>query len=154
MADLRGPLLENIAFLSQFANRGRALRDPVVNLQPLITRPRQGEASVKRLLNFDQERRLAEAFALVLATNEIAAQVMAICIEQKPDRTGFTVRIATNSGLSDNKQQLFNKIIAAARLEIKSSASPSVYCKGKSSPQQMKTYRYLPRLSRQISHAF
>lgn len=127
MADPRGSLSENIAFLAQFANCGRALADPVVNLQPLITTVERSKKPVRRLLTFNQERRLAEAFALVLATTEKPSQVGAVCIEEKPSGVGFIVRIAENSGSLENKQQAFHRIVNTAKLESKSSRYPSKY---------------------------
>lgn len=116
----RGALSENIAFLAQFANQGRALSDPVINLQPLSNRSERGNTTLQRTLTFNEERRLAESFALVLATNDRASQVGAVCIEEQLCGIGFIVRVAMNSGSLEAKKQLFYRMINAARLDRQS----------------------------------
>jgi len=117
MADPKGALAEKIAFLAQFANRGRTLSDPIIELLPLNNRLGKDDTESKRALTFDEERRLAEAFALILATTDKPSRVGAVCIEEQPNSSGFAVRFAANSGtLEKEKEVLFNKIINAARL--------------------------------------
>jgi hypothetical protein len=120
MADPKGPLAENIAFLSQFANQGRTLSDPVVDLLPLNDRLRKEDTGSKRALTFNEERRLAEAFALILATTDKPSRVGAVCIEELPKSSGLIVRFAANSGTLDRKKIIFHKIINAARFGKKS----------------------------------
>jgi hypothetical protein len=121
MANNRGALAENIAFLSQFANQGRTLTDPIVELLPVNIKPRNEEAECNRVLTFDEERRLAEVFALILATNDKPSRVGAVCIEELSHGSGFIVRFAANSGtLQEEKEIVFNRFINAARLGRKS----------------------------------
>src|SRR6185436_5392953 len=118
MADSKQPLAENIAFLSLFANQGRALTDPVLELLPSNNTQMREDAKTGRLLTFGEERRLAEVFAFILATTEKPSQVGAFCIEEQPNSSGFIVRFATNSATLEAlvaKEVIFQKIIKAAR---------------------------------------
>jgi hypothetical protein len=123
MADPKGPLAENIAFLSQFANQGRTLSDPIVDLLPRNDRLGKEDTKSKRLLTFDEERRLAEVFVFILATTDKPSRVGAVCIEEKPKSCGLIVRFATNSGTLEEKEIVFHKIINAARFGRKPGVS-------------------------------
>ena len=60
-----------------------------------------------RQLPRDRERQLADSFAFISATTDNMEQVMAVCIEEDPDKEGMTVRLASNTGdLSDVTQGL------------------------------------------------
>lgn len=109
-------MVENVAFLEQFARPGRVLADPVVNLQPPVKTVAES-TGLQRSLTFDQERRLAEAFALVLATTDDPNLVGAVCIEEKADGNGLIVRAAANSGSLKGKRMIFDRLLNAARLE-------------------------------------
>ena len=130
MADCSPPgaLTENIAFLAQFANADRAIGDPVVKSAPSHDRVEKEYARVRRILSFNDERKLAEAFTLVLATTKLPKRIIAVCVEQQPDCSGFTIRAATNSGNVGDKTVDFNKMIEAARMEREQKFGGSMSC--------------------------
>ncbi|KAF2427245.1 hypothetical protein EJ08DRAFT_360601 [Tothia fuscella] len=113
-----GALVENISFLNQFANQGRTLSEPFFELLPLKGRLGKDDTEHKRALSFNEERRLAEVFALVLATTDKPSRVVAVCIEEQANCSGIIVRFAANVRTSEEEKViLFNKIINAARCE-------------------------------------
>lgn len=60
-----------------------------------------------RQLSRDRERQLTDSFAFISATTDDMLRVMAVGIEEDPDRNGMTVRLASNTGdLSDVTQGL------------------------------------------------
>jgi hypothetical protein len=107
---------ENIALLAQFPSH---LEEPTTNHVPssFINPSVDG----RRRLKIGEEQRLAEIFALLLATISDPLRVGAVCIEEIPDGSGFTVRTATNTGSQQTRKLAFHRIINAAKLELKSS---------------------------------
>jgi len=71
------------------------------------------------VLTFIKERRLAEVFALILATIDEPARVGAVCIAEQPNHGGFFVRFAMNSGTLQEKDYSIPQNINAAMYERK-----------------------------------
>lgn len=60
-----------------------------------------------RQLSRDRERQLTDSFAFISATTDDMLRVMAVSIEEDPDKKGMTIRLASNTGdLSDITQGL------------------------------------------------
>ena len=58
-----------------------------------------------RQLPPDRERQLIDSFAFISASTDDMLRVMAVSIEEDPDKSGMTVRLASNTGdLSDVTQ--------------------------------------------------
>lgn len=58
-----------------------------------------------RQLPRDRERQLVDSFAFLSATTDDPLRVMAVCIEEDPDKIGMTISLASNTGdLSDVTQ--------------------------------------------------
>ena len=51
-----------------------------------------------RQLSWDRERQLVDSFAFISASTDDMLRVMAVCIEEDPDKQGMTLRIASNTG--------------------------------------------------------
>lgn len=51
-----------------------------------------------RQLSGDRERQLTDSFAFISATTDDMLRVMAVSIEEDPDKKGMTVRMASNTG--------------------------------------------------------
>ena len=77
-------------------------------------RPKENQISgndVKgRQLPLDRERQLVESFAFLSATTDDPRQVMAVCIEEDPDKIGMTIRLASNTGDLSQVTEGFNGI--------------------------------------------
>jgi hypothetical protein len=114
MAYIKPGLTENIALLAQFP---KYLEEPATNQPP--SWPTSKAAGYTRNLTLEQEKRWAETFALLLATTNDPSRVGAVCIEEKPDGSGFVVRTATNTGSQEGRKSTFYRLINAAKLESK-----------------------------------
>ena len=51
-----------------------------------------------RQLSWDRERQLVDSFAFISASTDDMLRVMAVCIEEDPDKQGLTLRLASNTG--------------------------------------------------------
>ncbi len=51
-----------------------------------------------RQLPCERERQLVDSFAFISATTDDPLRVMAVCIEEDSDKTGMTIRLASNTG--------------------------------------------------------
>ena len=108
-------LSENIAFL---ARCGKALEDPTVNDPVSRVRPgRQG--TTDHSLSLREEQRIAEAFALLLATTMNNRTIGAVAIEEKVSGDGLIVRTAVNSGSQEPRIHTFRRLINAAKFSLK-----------------------------------
>ena len=63
-----------------------------------------------RQLSPDRERQLVDSFAFISASTDNMLRVMAVCIEEDPDKTGMTIRLASNTGDLSYVTQGFNSI--------------------------------------------
>ncbi|KAL8800743.1 MAG: hypothetical protein Q9182_004948 [Xanthomendoza sp. 2 TL-2023] len=63
-----------------------------------------------RQLSLDRERQLVDSFAFISASTDNMLRVMAICIEEDPDKIGMTIRLASNTGDLSHVTQGFNSI--------------------------------------------
>lgn len=72
-----------------------------------------------RQLSLDRERQLVDSFAFISASTDNMLRVMAICIEEDPNKTGMTIRLASNIGDLSHVTQGFNS--TARTLELASS---------------------------------
>ena len=111
-----GALSENIAFLAQF---GKTIDKPTVALSRL--QPTKALENEKRhTLTFEEERDMAQVFALLLATTPDSNKIGAVGIEERLGRDGFIVRTAVNSGSQQKRMETFRRLINAARISHKS----------------------------------
>lgn len=84
---------ENVALLALFNPKFEALTRHAL--------PSEGEDCEnvpRRTLTLKDEKKAAEAFAVLFATTDSPDQVGAVCVEETSDGRGLTVRTATNSG--------------------------------------------------------
>ena len=63
-----------------------------------------------RQLSQDRERQLVDNFAFISASSDDMLRVMAVCIEEDPDKAGMTIRLASNTGDLSYVTQGFNDI--------------------------------------------
>ncbi|KAL8724139.1 MAG: hypothetical protein Q9166_008112 [cf. Caloplaca sp. 2 TL-2023] len=70
----------------------------------------RGSYDEGRQLSLDRERQLVDSFAFISASTDNMLRVMAICIEEDPDRIGMTIRLASNTGDLSHVTQGFNGI--------------------------------------------
>ena len=63
-----------------------------------------------RQLSWDRERQLVDSFAFISASTDDVSRVMAVCIEEDPDKQGMTLRLASNTGDLSHVIQGFNGI--------------------------------------------
>ena len=63
-----------------------------------------------RQLPWDRERQLVDSFAFISASTDDMLRVMAVCIEEDPDKQGMTLRLASNTGDLSRVIQGFNGI--------------------------------------------
>ncbi len=77
--------------------------------QPKENRIRRGYNGGRQLRQ-DRERQLADSFAFLSASIDDSALVMAVCIEEDPDKSGLTICLASNSGDLSHVAQGLNGI--------------------------------------------
>ena len=65
--------------------------------QPKENQIREGYDQGRQLPR-NRETQLADSLAFISATTDDMRQVMALCIEEDPDKTGMTIRLASNTG--------------------------------------------------------
>lgn len=99
-----GAITENIALLAVLAHNGK-IESPTDNPIPATL-----ANSAHRILSIRREKDLAEAFAVLLATTDDPSKVGAICVEEKPDKTGLVIRTAVNSGSQEERMRVFRDI--------------------------------------------
>jgi hypothetical protein len=121
MEQSRVALSENIAFLSSLLKNRRALEEPSIN----ALKGQKGIAQDRPGLSFDEEKRTAEAFALLLATTDDRDAIGAVCIEQNPYNSAMILRTAVNSGPQQSRKEVFRRLIDAAKLSLPPSMYPS-----------------------------
>lgn len=63
-----------------------------------------------RQLSWDREKQLADIFAFISAWTDDSARVMAVCVEENPEKTGMIISLASNSGDLSHVTQGFNDI--------------------------------------------
>ena len=63
-----------------------------------------------RQLPWDRERELVDSFAIISASTDDSLQVMAVCIEEDPDKMGMTICLASNTRDLSHVTQGFNDI--------------------------------------------
>ena len=63
-----------------------------------------------RQLPWDRERQLVDSFAFISASTDDMLRVMAVCIEEDPDKEGMTIRLASNTGDLSDVTRGFNGI--------------------------------------------
>lgn len=103
---MAGSLTENIAVLSLC----RTTCDPITEIDLLTGYDNDAK---NYALSIQQEQKVAEAFAILLANTDDPKTVGAICLEEQPDRDGLLVRTAVNSGLQKERTANFAKIADA-----------------------------------------
>ncbi|KAF2634961.1 hypothetical protein P280DRAFT_438025 [Massarina eburnea CBS 473.64] len=89
MADLALCLAENIALLQKTCSTPI----PPTRNAPNITVPQDD-----RVLNFDQELDIVSCFSYLSSYSDDPDRAMAMCVEERQDREGLTVVVATNTG--------------------------------------------------------
>jgi len=105
---MAGALTENVAVLSLC----RTTFDPVTEID-LPTG--YGNDGKNYALSIQQEQKVAEAFAILLANTDDPHSVGAVCLEEQPDKNGLLIRTAVNSGLQKERTANFTKIAEALR---------------------------------------
>jgi len=63
-----------------------------------------------RQLTPERERQLADSFAFISASTDDMLRVMAVCVEEDPDKMGMTIRLASNTGDISRITEGFNGI--------------------------------------------
>lgn len=63
-----------------------------------------------RQLPRDRERQLVDSFAFISASTDDMSRVMAVCIEEDPDKQGMTLQLASNTGDLSHVVRGFNGI--------------------------------------------
>lgn len=63
-----------------------------------------------RQLTPEPERQLADSFAFISASTDDMLMVMAVCVEEDPDKMGMTIRLASNTGDLSRITEDFNGI--------------------------------------------
>ena len=66
-----------------------------------------------RQLSSERERQLADSFAFISASTDDMLRVMAVCVEEDPDKMGMTIRLASNTGDLSRITEGFNGIANA-----------------------------------------
>ncbi|THZ16543.1 hypothetical protein D6C91_06313 [Aureobasidium pullulans] len=98
-----GAITENIAFLAFLKHRGRSKTNPI----PLC--PCNSSKDIFSL-SFKHEVIIGKAFALILVNTNDKSKVGAVCIEERVDQSGITVRSATNTGSQEKRESAFTRI--------------------------------------------
>ncbi|KMU84223.1 hypothetical protein CIHG_02009 [Coccidioides immitis H538.4] len=104
-----GAIAENIALLALLNPREPVPENPIPS--KFID---DGRAS-HFILSFEDERRTAEAFAILLSNTDNPRKVGAVCVEQSLDGHSLTIRTAVNAGPQTDRKDAFARIISALR---------------------------------------
>ena len=64
-----------------------------------------------RQLTLEREIQLASNFAFISASTDNMLRVMAVCIEERSDHQGLTIRLASNIGDLSRTMESFNDIV-------------------------------------------
>jgi hypothetical protein len=107
-----GAIAENIALLSML---DKQLELPTSESSPAGIHSRQQQSS--HSLPFKHEKQIAKAFAVLLAYNNSAKKVGAVCVEELPDESGIIIRTAVNAGGQEMRMEPFDnmaRVIVAA----------------------------------------
>lgn len=86
-----------------------------------------------RVLSFDKEKEVTEAFAFLASTTDDPGKIIALGIEEGPDRHSLNVVLAVNNGQINNVRQGFRKIadtLQAVAAKGNNSRSPAQFAKG------------------------
>lgn len=67
------------------------------------------------VLSLEDERRTAEAFAILLTNTDDGTKVGAVCVEQPPHGRGLVIRTAVNTGSQSDRKDAFVKITSALK---------------------------------------
>lgn len=79
-----------------------------------------------RQLSQDREMQLVDIFAFISTTTDDPLRVMAVCIEEKPEKNGMTIRLASNTGDLSHVTQGFNGIARTLeQASLRSRAEPA-----------------------------
>ena len=82
-------------------------------LDPVIESPHENQISDRdaqgRQLSIQRERELADAFALLAATDENPKRVMAVAVEEIDDRH-LTIQVASNNGYCQSAEEGLQKL--------------------------------------------
>lgn len=74
---------------------------------------------LQRRLSVSREQEIASNLAFLSATTDDSLRVMAVCVEERPDGRGCTIRIASNTGdltaVTSGMRRLSNVLELAAR---------------------------------------
>ena len=108
-------LAENVALLQ------RIRRNPAPPTKNEI-RLRDDEAG--RALKLQYEVEVVESLAYLSTYSDEPKDVMALCIEEKPDLSGLIVKYATNSGSGGRLQQGLEKITGILTQEAECTTFP------------------------------
>jgi hypothetical protein len=105
MAARVGALTENIALLALCAT----------TFEPVMeeTLPLEISAVGGHTITLQHERKIAEAFAILLAHTDDPSAVGAICVEEQRNPIGLLVRTAVNSGSQSERMANFKRIARA-----------------------------------------
>lgn len=103
---------------------GVALSDKIAFLQELTETPNKPETNPtpgvflassdteQRVLKFDDEVSIAQAFAVYLALPDDKNKVAAVCVEEAPSGDALTVHFAMNTGCTQVLQDALTKVAA------------------------------------------
>ena len=98
-------LAENITLLGLL---DREPEKPTEN--PLPPHPLTETELTPRQLSIERERDLVDNLAFLSAWSDDPRKVMAVCVEENPDREGLTIRLASNAGKLDTVKEGFTRI--------------------------------------------
>ncbi|EFW15116.1 hypothetical protein D8B26_004535 [Coccidioides posadasii str. Silveira] len=104
-----GAIAENIALLALLNPKEPVPENPIPS--KFID---DGRAS-HFILSFEDERRTAEAFAILLSNTDNPRKVGAVCVEQSLDGHSLTIRTAVNAGPQTDRKDAFARITSALR---------------------------------------
>lgn len=113
-----GAIAENIALLELLDSR----EEYSENFVP----PKfldQNHAS-RYALSLEDERRTAEAFAILLTNTDDCTKVGAVCVEQPTHGRGLVIRTAVSKGSQENRKDAFVRITTALKKASNAGQSP------------------------------
>ena len=106
-----------MAELSFGQNIQKRLIEDITMLWTLCETPGQpkekaicGDCGEKRQLPLERERQLVDSFAFISASTDNMRRVTAVAIEEDHDKTGMTIRLASNTGDLSRVMQGFDGI--------------------------------------------
>ena len=106
--------------MDTFLWRGVSQRQLIENITLLWTlneipeRPSETQLSngslPDRSLTILQEKELVDNLAFLSSTKDTHLKIMAVCVEERDDHEGLTIRLASNTGDITDVQQGFKKV--------------------------------------------